>query len=75
MYFEKQCFYYILSYIVQLYDKRSKVVKESERAFWRKQDASYMTEESDYETAEGESFVRRHSLSWRSDGIVIDVFT
>lgn len=54
---------------MQLYDKRSKVVKEPERTFWSKIDASYMTEESDYETVEGEKFVRRHSLTWRSDGM------
>ena len=40
-------------------------------AFWSKLDASYMTEESDYKTAEGERFVRRHSLPWRSDGMCL----
>ena len=57
--------------VIYFHDKRSKVVKETEKAFWRKIDASYMREESDYETAEGELFVRRHSLSWM---VTADVF-
>ena len=49
--------------IVQLYERRKKVLKsEKETKLWKSIDYNFMTEESD-----GGDDIRQHSLPWRSD--------
>lgn len=52
--------------ILQLYDRRVKYVKsEDESKKLTEIDETYMTEES---SSESENVVKRHQLTWRSDG-------
>ena len=53
---------------IQLYQRRKKYLKENEKEVWETINENYMTEESD--GSSGESF-RQHSLTWRSDSMLI----
>ena len=54
---------------LQLYDRRSKKVKQAELKFWKHVTPPMMSDSSDVEE-EGVLKRRRHSPKWRSPGIV-----
>lgn len=56
----------VITILLWLYDRRIKYVKsEDESKKLTEIDETYMTEES---SSESENVVKRHQLTWRSDG-------
>ena len=50
----------------QLYEKRGKYVRETERRYWSVLSSSFMSEESAVEDENGEKIIKRHPPQWRS---------
>ena len=58
---------YVYVLPLQLYDRRSKYLKENELRRWKEINFQCMSEESAHEDENGDRFMMRHSHSWRSD--------
>lgn len=59
-------------HILQLYDRRKKLIKKKEKERWDQLDYRYMTEESD--ASDANDTVYQHKLVWRSEGKGINDF-
>ena len=51
---------------LQLFDQRSKHVKDSEKKYWLQLSSACMNEESMAEDENGDKYIKRHPPNWRS---------